>query len=391
MTVTTSLRNGDVTQLMQLLANQRAHQIDVVTPSTALSARDGLIRIDTDELYMGTTGFTPIRGTYDPTDLFLGGLAERLNVPVGYLRRMQAERTDIFDFTVNRHLHGQSRNGEMVHPEDARSHMFRGFWTDEADQPGLARSLMSPSYKILDNYDVANALLEALSESGLHTEIRSADITERRMVIKFWAPEIDVLAEELVNRYRSPFDTGHNGSKRVSVGARFSNSETGDGRFQMVPEAIILVCLNGQTIKKDMIAKTHLGGRLENGPVVWSAETQKANVELVRKQVGDVVRAWLNPEYLTQTVAYLERNAGVEISNPADTVKAVAKQFAYSEEQSARILDFYLNGGQPTAGGIAQAITAYSQTVDNGDTAHDLDMTAVEAMEFAASLARKAS
>jgi hypothetical protein len=375
---------------MQLLADQRAHQIDVVTPSSALSARDGLIRIDTDEVYVGQNGVTPIRGTYRPNEMFLGGLATRLDVPVAHLRRMQANRTDVFDFMVNRLLHGQTKNGVVVHEPNPHSHMFRGFWTEEADQPGLARSLMSPSYKIIDNYDVANALLEALNASGIHTEVRSADITERRMVIKFWAPELNVLAEDLVNRYRSPFDTGHTGSKRVAVGARFSNSETGDGRFVMVPEAVIVVCLNGLTIKKDLIAKTHLGGRLEDGAVAWSAKTQEANVKLVREQVGDVVRAWLNPEYLTKTVAYLEANAGVELSNPAETVKAVAKKFAYTEEQSASILDFYIKGGQATAGGIAQAITAYSQTVKDGDTAHDLDMTAVDAMEFAANLARSA-
>lgn len=44
----------------------------------------------------------------------------------------------------------------------------------------------------------------------------------------------------------------------------------------------------------------------------------------------------------------------------------------------------FILGGQPTAGGIAQAVSAFSQTVEDVDRAFEIELRAVEAMEMAA-------
>jgi hypothetical protein len=50
------------------------------------------------------------------------------------------------------------------------------------------------------------------------------------------------------------------------------------------------------------------------------------------------------------------------------------------------ILAHFIRGGQLTAGGVMQAVTSVAQTLDDGDTAHDLEAQALRAMDLAAQI-----
>jgi len=51
------------------------------------------------------------------------------------------------------------------------------------------------------------------------------------------------------------------------------------------------------------------------------------------------------------------------------------------------VFDFFIRGGQISAGGVMQAVTAYAQTVEDPDRAYDVERAGVPALEAAFKLA----
>src|SRR5690606_41422270 len=105
------------------------------------------------------------------------------------------------------------------------------------------------------------------------------DRADRRMYVRVIAPEVRALAPTLLRGYTSPF-TGEKGADNPTVFAGFvlSNSEVGNGAYTITPRIVVQVCSNGMTITKDLVRAVHLGGRLEEGTVRWSAETEERRV-----------------------------------------------------------------------------------------------------------------
>jgi hypothetical protein len=131
----------------------------------------------------------------------------------------------------------------------------------------------------------------------------------------------------------------------------------------------------------------HVGSKLDDGVIRWSQDTATKNVELVVAKTRDAVASFLSPEYLNSAVARLEAKAGAPVGKAQDTITAVVKRLGFAQSHIDGILDHFIKGGQVTAGGVAQAFTSYSQTIDDADVAHEMDAKAIEAMEFVAASA----
>lgn len=387
----TTARNADLSTLVGILQDQHARKLDVVAPASHFSARDGQLVVRGTEATIDADGVTPADGTYTPTTVFDSGVAEKLGIPVAYLRRMRADRPDLYDANVNGWLHGFGRavmtgnpalpiawaDGKGALP-DQRHFLLRLFRGDDGGT-GVARAMLSDTYAPADNLDVLLAVLDGMRDSGTRVDVARADLTDRRMIVKVHAPEVAALAPRLLDGYTSPF-TGQTGADNpvVFAGFRLTNSETGDGAFSITPEVTVEVCLNGMTMTRDAVRQVHLGGKLEAGTIRWAADTERKNLELVKAKARDAVTTFLSPEYLTAAVTRLEARAGEEVGTSEDAVRDLTKPLGYTQEQVAGIMDYYVRGGQFTRGGVVNAITAYSQTVEDGDTAHDLDARATQ-------------
>jgi len=384
MNVTT--RNANLTDLLDMLREQHAHKVDVVAPATAITAVDGALRVTGSEVVLTEDGVTTGDGLYVPTAVCDEGLAGRLDVPVAYLKRLRVERPDLYDANVNGWLHGRKARGRMTPggvmeittpgiPSDARSFLVRAFRGDDGEQ-GIARAFLSDRYAITDNLDVLMAALDGVREAGVAVEVAGGDLTERRMVVRVRCPEVQALAPTLLAGYRSPF-SGASGDENPTVfaGFKITNSEVGGGAFTIVPEITVQVCNNGMTMTRDALTKVHLGGRLDAGVVRWAEDTQQKALTLVQAQTRDAVREFLSPDYLTAAVARLEARASETVDNH-DTVRTLVKSLNYTNEQADGILAYFTQGGQMTRGGVVNAITAYSQTVQDGDAAYDLEARA---------------
>ncbi len=372
----TTTRNADLSALATMLTEQQSRKVDLVVPATKMWADSANIVVSGTEPILTEDGVTSADGTYVPTRVFDEGISAKLGVPLSYVRRMRETRPDLWDANVNGWLYGDPAGGIDA---DHRSFMLRGFKPETPGADGIARALLSDSYQRIDNLDVLMATLDGVRKAGVEVNVHSADLTDRRMVVRVTCPQVRTVATELLKDYRSPF-TGQTGTDNpvMFAGFEISNSETGGGAFAITPRVVVEVCTNGMKITKDCMRSVHTGGKLEEGVVNWSDETAQRHLALITSKSADAVSTFLNVEYLERTVVKLTEAAGRPIDKPEEQVKTLGKSVALTEEQQASVLSHFIRGGQMTVGGVANAITAYAQEVESGDEAYDLENAAAK-------------
>ncbi len=400
-------RNADLSDLAAMLKDQHARKLDMVVPATALTAEDGVLVVEGAEPVIEADGVTSADGRYRPTVVCDEGIAEKLSIPVAYLKRTRQDRPDLYDANVNGWLRGTGGSPDDDHysPPDARSFLLRCFRGDNGE--GVARAFLSNGYKVIDHLDILTAALDGIRETGTAVDIVGCDLTDRRMYVRVAAPQIAALAPTLLAGYRRPGALGHGGGWRnlahvrevaaregqgypegeepvVFAGFEISNSETGGGAATICPRLIVQICENGLKITDDILKAVHLGERLDDGIVKWSDDTQRKTLELVTAKARDAVATFLDVDYVEMAVERLEVKAGAPIRNAQETVTSVCKQLRFSDEHTAGVLDHFIGGGQMTAGGVMQAVTSFAQTIPDADDAAAFEAQGVHALELAA-------
>jgi hypothetical protein len=376
----TEVRNTPLHQLGELLKTQHVRKIDVVAPADRIRMEDGLLVIEDVEPLIEGDGVTQVDGVYNPTEVFDEGISSKLAIPLAYLRRIHEHRTDLYDLNVNGWLYGA--DGGDPDPRSFLIRLFRG----DVDGQGIGRAFLSSGFKVIDNLDVLMATIQGINDAGVAVDVAGCDLTDRRMGIRVVCKEIGVVARRLMAGYRSPY-SGKTGEDMPMLFSGFivGNSETGNGAFTITPRAVFQACDNGLTVKADQMREVHLGGKMDDGVIQWSEETQTKAVELVASKTKDAVRTFLSEEYLTKLLAKLEDKAEHEVP-VKDVIQVVGKKLSFDEATIDGVLEAFMRGGQPTAGGVMQAITAYAQVEQNADKAAALEDAAIPALEFAATL-----
>ena len=366
-------RNASVEDLVALLRGQQERKMDVVAPASSIRADDGCLVLEDTVPVLTEDGVTMVPGRYRTTGVCDAGIADKLGIPAAYLRRMQAERPGLFDANVNGWLAG-----------DDRSFLLRCLRGGDGE-PGVARAWLSDGYKRIDHLDTLTAVFDGIRQSGQDVTIDSCDLTERRMYVRVRCEAVQVLAPALLSGYRSPF-TGALGADNPVVFAGFviANSETGCGACTVTPRLIAQVCSNGMTITRDAVRAVHLGERMDEG-IRWSGDTQDRQLAVVAAKARDAVRAFLSPGYAERIVRDLEKQAGHPVADAAKTVEVISARLRYTEAQQSEILAHFIKGGDLTAGGIMHAVTSAAQVQADGDTAWDLENSALDALSLAAS------
>ena len=273
----------------------------------------------------------------------------------------------------------------------------------------MVRAVLSDSYKVIDNLDALMATLDGIRQAGVDVQFDGLDLTERRLYARVVAPQVRAWAPGLLAGYRSPFGSevyipGRNwtpeqaraaaardgrgyepGAEPVMfAGFEVSNSEVGDGAWTVTPRIVAQVCGNGMLIIADVARAVHLGAKHEDGVVRYTADTLEKELALITARTRDAVATFLSPDYLQAAIAKIERQAGIPVRRPEETVRAVAKAAKFSDELADAILGHFIRGGQLTAGGVMQAVTSVAQTLDDADAAHDLEAQALHVMDLAA-------
>lgn len=392
------LRNGGsgvegVDNLLALLQQQRLHLIDLVQPLEALrfTGVGNLEIAGLDPVLDEATGsgFVDPNGSYRTLHRVDDQLASVLDIPARYLRKLREEASDANDYGLLLN-HNLNSLAQEVGRTTGKRVLIRTFWGSDENHPGtsgLVRAILSDKYRAVDNLDTFMSALAGMNEAGLGPEnIRNVELSENRLYLFVDAPGVEAVSRVMLRGYRSPF-TGQTGEDMPLVRAGFviTNSEVGGGAFSVHPYATFLACMNGFKVSTDeKIRKVHLGGRLEEGQIDWSNETRTKANDLLRSQIKDAVGRFLSQEFLEESIRELEKDAGVELSRPEEAIKVVSKELAYSKAEQDGILSMFIKGGLTTSGGVGQAVTAFSQTIQDPDRAFDFNGTAQRAMQVAA-------
>lgn len=445
--IITRIRNADVQEIMDILTDQQARQADVIVPASLMRYERGNLAIASDERTQAVTddGVMDLAGLYRPTSVGDETMASKVGAHGGFIKAMRDKgRHDVIDHVLNDLLHGGGHDYGaeaawiLEHADEtgavaelapefpefgeyAGKIMLRLLKGDPGEE-GVLRAALSSRYRVMDNLTVLLAVMEGIQRAGVNAVPSNFDLSDRKLYGRFEVPELAMMAPNLLAGYRSPFDgigaerragedrpgfrlqsehgywtpeaallaaqregMGYEPGKEPVVWAGFviSNSDVGYGSRTLSPQIRVRVCKNGLTLLAESDRKVHLGSDQDEG-VMWSTETQEKELSLITAQTRDLVSTWMTPEWFGAQVAAIEELAGVPVPKPEPVIEAVAKTVKFSKADQAGILSHFMRGGAYTVGGIGNAITSWSQTVDDAERAAELDAAALPAMKEAA-------
>lgn len=323
-----------------------------------------LLRMGYDEpglqLQMGTNGDTK---TFSIGDIAHDQISERLGVPRKYYDRMMADAPELLVTNVN-HWLATSDDKRMVRTLD-----------------GKARAFLSDRYRPMDNFDLMQAVLPALMETG--AEVTSCEVTERRVYVKAIVPGMQ--AEILAPGHE--VGKGHNAYDIVQAGIVVANSEVGAGALAISPAMHTVRCTNLAVFNADAMRKQHVGksiiGDSEANWEVMSDKTKQLSDTALWAQVADLARASLDGRIFERLVAELRRAKGLPIEgDPAETIVVLGKTKGLNDAEQTSILRHLIEGGDLSMYGLHNAVTRASQDVDSYDRASELERMGGQIIEL---------
>lgn len=280
---------------------------------------------------------------YDITHHATRQIGRRLHIPARFWDRLEDEHPALLGTNVN-YLFQNAPETRMVRT------LF-----------GRVRAFLSDSYRRIDNYDVMDAVLPILRDSGRNFTIASCALTEKKLYFKVVFPELE-----------SDVRVGD----RVQSGFVLSNSEIGAGSLRVQPLVYRLVCDNGLIAHDRSIIKRHVGSKLDQDAGlarVLSDETKRHEDEGVLMKVRDIVESAMDEEMFEELVEALRETTKRGLSEPEKTIEQLGDTTRLTEDEQSGILWQLAQEGDLTQWGVTNAITRHSQDVEDYDRATELE------------------
>ncbi len=346
-------RNMNVKEIVEQLQQESLLKRDFVIPPSALEMyQDGRLSLLLPALYTNmetmlkslnikTSGEN--RYITQPNDLCHEHFSEKLKISKNYYDRMKNGHSGLLADNINYWLSKETNN-----------YLLRTFINPEGTE-GIARAFLSDRYKPIDNWDVAITILDIIKNYP-SIKLDAADITDRKMYMRFVDPTIEHNAPDLLKKYKGGAETG------IVAGFIVSNSEVGEGAFSVAPRAVVLACKNGLTRIEEKVRRVHLGGEMEQGQIQWSDKTKQKNLELIQSQASDAITQWLNVDYLKNLTNWLLDIQSKELNHPIDCTINICSELGLVGDKIEDILNHFMKDGDISPLGIAQSITYNSQT-----------------------------
>jgi hypothetical protein len=268
-------------------------------------------------------------------------MANTLNIPTAYYKRLMSDAPDLLAKNVNHWLMAGSAR-KMVRTLD-----------------GGVRAILSDRYRPLDNVDLIEATVPKLVELG--ATILSSQVTESRLYVKAVTPRVQ--GEVKVG------DT-------IQAGIVISNSEIGAGSLRLEEMTYRLACLNG-AIHAHAIRKSHVGRQAYTGSEqldqnweFFRSETRQADDRAFFLKVQDTVATVLSERrFRTHLDAMRGATEQKITADPVAVVEVTAKQYGLGQTERGHILKHLIEGADLSKFGLANAVTRASQDVDDYEIA----------------------
>jgi hypothetical protein len=257
-------------------------------------------------------------------------IAGRTLVPIKYYDRMLTSAPELLARNVNHWF--------KANPEKRMLRTLRG----------NGRAFLSNRYQRIDNDAIAEVALEVLSDlKGV--EIVSSNVTDRHLYIQFVVPMIT--GEVKVG-------------DPVQAGGIISNSEVGLGSVSVAGLIWRLICLNGMKTQ-DAFRRNHVGRQVEEGELEWSDDTKKSDDATVLLKVRDMVKAVVDETRFKTQLAKLQGLTVPKITgDPAKAVEVLSQKIDATETEKGSILRKLIEGGDLSAWGCINAVTALAHDAD---------------------------
>jgi hypothetical protein len=293
-------------------------------------------------------------------------IAEHVGIPKPYYQKMLKEEPGLL-----------ATNVQKWFDKYPATRLFRTL-------DGENRAMMSNSYRPLDNYDLAQAVLPVIADRKL--EIMSCEITERRLYLK--AVDTQLFRDVPVGRKWG--DGSHTIFDTCAPSIIISNSEVGYGRLVVETGVYTKACTNLAMWADGGMKKTHVGVRnnilndVAEIDHLLTDETKRKTDAAVWAQVRDVIAGAFNPELFDVRLAKLEAASKneVTIAQVTQLLDNAATRFGFNETEKGSILDHLSNGGQLSQYGLHAAITRSAQDNDSYDRATELEYIGGKVIEL---------
>ncbi|KQW93223.1 hypothetical protein ASC94_11145 [Massilia sp. Root418] len=281
---------------------------------------------------------------YPLCDFVCGQLAKKLDIPLTYFKRMREYYPELLDQNVNGWLRINSPDSYLVRTLD-----------------GYARAFLSTRYRRLDNFDLAKSIVPVLQQlPGARFE--SVELTARKLYIKVVSSKIQCEV--------APGDV-------VQAGVIVSNSEIGCGTLRVEPLLFRLVCSNGLIMADRAMRKNHAGRNLvsdDDEVLVYQDDTLEADDKAIFLKVRDLVQTAVSDVTFELISEKMRKTMGIKlVGNPVKAVELLANRYALNEAECAGVLRHLFGERELTGYSLVNAVTGYSQEVDDYDRATEFE------------------
>lgn len=222
---------------------------------------------------------------------------------------------------------------------------------------GSTRAFLSDRYNRIENEEIAEVALPVLHQIK-DVKILSCEVTDRRLYIQAVAPRLQGEVKK---------------GDVVQAGVVISNSEVGAGAVSVARLNYRLVCLNGM-IMPDKFRAYHVGRKIEDNAELWKDDTRKADDRAILLKVRDMVNAAVNAQEFAKTLDRMRNlTEGKIAGNPSAAIEVLCAKVGTSDFEEGGILRSLIEGGDLSAWGMLNAVTAQANTAKDYDRAVELE------------------
>lgn len=289
-------------------------------------------------------------------------MGAHLGIPWKYYEKMLQEEPGLLSYNVNHWFQRGEPAPRMLRTMDGR-----------------ARAFLSNRYRLIDNFEIATAVLPIIMEmQGARFE--SCNLSENYLYIKVVNPRLT--GEVRVGDV-------------VQAGIAISNSETGLGAVNVQPLIYRLACLNGMVVNDNSTRtrRNHVGraNSTDENFALYSQETLDQDSKAFMMKVQDTVKAAVDEARFAKVLDTMKEStqAKLDTSDIPALVKLTGSNFGLTDAEGKGVLQHLLEDADYTLYGLANAVTRFSQDVDDYDRASKLEVIGYNVMTMSPAMFRQ--